>query len=527
MPKEKQKYKKPTLLRKIARWLGLVLVCLFLITAIIFQVSWKATALLLIMLLAYTVLPKTARKWFELSVAAVILALIIWVFLPDDNENWQPFAFDEELAAFEAGFHNPDSQNAAPLYNRLLEDYDSRKTRLTFLPAPECIFILSQPWLSREHPILTEWLQGHEKTISALTKACNIKMCRFGANLKLRTTDKLVIYRRQALKSWAVLLLLAGNNDRGQGRLDQALEKYLFALRIADHLDQQKQTNDLLMGFSIEGVVLPPLNRFVIETDASEEQLKLISGALKNIENNWCSDFSKCLEYDKFFVKNVFCNLAYQTNPQGRTRFSRDIASAISRRRLPSQTYWQKKSMKACAIGAWFFFPTTPQKTAQMIDKIFENAKALTDPNFPWGTEDLRSLPRFQLNCSYLIESLTNRSTRLYPPFHDVYLKRLAQRRAARLITAIKSSHIANSRWPETLDSIKSDAPPEAFIDPLNGGPFVYKLNGDDFILYSKGRNNIDEDGKREREGPDDLTIWPPDDRKPENNVEYSHVEQQ
>ena len=514
MPQEKQKNKKPHPLKKISRGVGLVLLCFFLIPALIFHAPWKVTVLLLIILLAYTALPKCARKWFELSAAAVVLALIIWVFLPDDNETWRPYTFDKELAALEAKYKIPDSENAADVYYWLLEYYDPRKFKLTFLPALERIFVLSQPWSSREHPIITEWLQDHAKTISSLPKACNIKPCRFPANIKLRTTDKLEIYRNQALKSWAVLLLLAGNNDRGEGRLDQALAKYLFALQIADHLDQQKQTNEILLGFSIEGVVLPPLNRFVIETNPSENQLRLVSDALKNLKNNWCSDFSKCLEYDKLFVKNAFCCVAYQTNPQGSARLSRNLTGGIFRRRLRTQTYWQKKSMKAYTIAAWLFLPSAPQKAVEMVDKIFEDANDLAEPDFPWGEENLRSLPRFKLNCRYLVESMTNRSTRLYPPFHDVYLKRLAQRRGARLLTAIKSYNITNGRWPENLDPIKSAAPPEAFIDPFNGGPFVYKLSDDGFELYSKGKNNIDENGKSEQGGPDDLPIWPPHDGK-------------
>ena len=58
---------------------------------------------------------------------------------------------------------------------------------------------------------------------------------------------------------------------------------------------------------------------------------------------------------------------------------------------------------------------------------------------------------------------------------------------------------------------------PETLIDPTNGGSFVYKLTEDSFILYSKGKNNIDEGGKADRNtGPDDCLIWPPERHKAE-----------
>lgn len=46
-------------------------------------------------------------------------------------------------------------------------------------------------------------------------------------------------------------------------------------------------------------------------------------------------------------------------------------------------------------------------------------------------------------------------------------------------------------------------------VDPLSNKSFVYKLTGNGFILYSKGINSIDEDG-RSNGGADDWIIWPP-----------------
>jgi hypothetical protein len=53
--------------------------------------------------------------------------------------------------------------------------------------------------------------------------------------------------------------------------------------------------------------------------------------------------------------------------------------------------------------------------------------------------------------------------------------------------------------------------------NPINGGSFVYKLTEEDFTLYSKGQNNIDEDGERNQSGADDWPIWPPLSRKTKN----------
>lgn len=478
--------------KKVIKWLGLGLLAFVLISALILQAPWKVTTLLAVIFLACTILPESFRKWFWLSAAAMVTALIIWVFLPEDNEGWRPYTLDDELAGLEARYAIPPEQNAATIYNRLLQDFDPREMRLAFLRPQVRKTALSGPWLSRDNPQLTQWLHSHKNVINTLLQARSIKTCRFPSNIELVLTDKSQVYRYSSLKSWAVLLLLSANNDAAESRLDRALSKYACAIQMAKHLYQQKRIIDFLIGFGIEGLTLPPLNSFVIEGQPSKNQLQLLSETLKNLKNNWCSDFSQCLEYDRLFVKNAFCSLVYQTNPKGRVRLSRNPAAAIGGRflpRMPAQTYWQRKSMKASTILGWLFLPATPQKAAQMIDTIYEKCRPMTKPEFPWGKENTFANPSLQLNCRFLVMSLTNRSTRLYSRFHDIYLKRLALRRGSRLLTAIKQYKTEHGTWPPNLEAIKSCAPTEAFIDPVTGRQFNYETHAQRFSLYGETEN--------------------------------------
>ena len=71
-----------------------------------------------------------------------------------------------------------------------------------------------------------------------------------------------------------------------------------------------------------------------------------------------------------------------------------------------------------------------------------------------------------------------------------------------------------NGHWPQSLDDIKSLAAEELFVDVINGGKFIYKLTDENFTLYSKGENNIDEKGVRYEKQPDgtktdDILFWP------------------
>jgi hypothetical protein len=104
------------------------------------------------------------------------------------------------------------------------------------------------------------------------------------------------------------------------------------------------------------------------------------------------------------------------------------------------------------------------------------------------------------------------------PVLDDVgimYLQNTVAARGVRMLIALRRHKNKFGDWPGTLDEIRSEVPVEMLVDPFNKGRFVYKLSDDGFALYSKGRNNMDEDGQYEsgsEKGPDDWPIWPPKD---------------
>jgi len=108
-----------------------------------------------------------------------------------------------------------------------------------------------------------------------------------------------------------------------------------------------------------------------------------------------------------------------------------------------------------------------------------------------------------------------------YYRIHDLYLRLAADRRGSQLLIALRRYKNEHGRWPENLDDVKHLAPAEIFVDPINNDSFVYKLTEENFTLYSKGKNNIDDGGRRSRnigtscalawvdEECDDWLIWP------------------
>ncbi|MHC4618195.1 MAG: hypothetical protein ACYTEQ_10635 [Planctomycetota bacterium] len=92
--------------------------------------------------------------------------------------------------------------------------------------------------------------------------------------------------------------------------------------------------------------------------------------------------------------------------------------------------------------------------------------------------------------------------------FKEIHLRVFAERRGTRILVALRRYKNKRAFWPGSLDEIKSLLPPQVTIDPTNNGPFIYTLTGNEFELYSRGENKIDEDG-RFRDTADDWPIWP------------------
>jgi hypothetical protein len=88
----------------------------------------------------------------------------------------------------------------------------------------------------------------------------------------------------------------------------------------------------------------------------------------------------------------------------------------------------------------------------------------------------------------------------------------LADRHGNHILILLRNYKDKTGHWPQSLDELQPLADKKIFIDPQNNGPFVYKTTEDDFILYGKGPNKIDEGGRFHLDGGDDWLIWPPKD---------------
>lgn len=486
--KQQPEKKKARLAWKIFRWIGLGLLVLWLIAAIIFQASWKLITLLTVILAVCIILPKPARKWFWFSAGVVVIALIIWVFLPENDEGWRPFTFEKELAELEAEYAIPDEQNAALAYDEISEnlDIDANQPEFFITSKPSA---KDEPWLSKDHPQTAEWLKGHQNTIEKLLQAAKKDKCIF-LPISVDTWELgEYMQRLPEMRQCAFLLVSSANNDMAEGRIDAGIEKYLCIIQMARHLYQQPVIIQHLVGFAIERMALEQLNWFVIEGRPGEQQLQLLSSSLISAEDNWGSNLCKILHFEKISAKNLLCSMTYEINPEGKIRLTRDLVARWRKQYpqdFPPLTYSQRKLNKARTIFFWLSYSLSPEKISEIVDASFEKCYAMAEPDFDWDKEPGELKIIWKAVYRMIIDFLTTLQCSSYYEIHESYLKNLAFRRGSQLLIAIKQYNNENGTWPDSLDSIKPIVPPEALIDPVTVNKFEYENHGKRFSLFGE-----------------------------------------
>jgi hypothetical protein len=384
------------------------------------------------------------RRVWLIAISFLVLAAAGWLLWMGIFPRHSRTA-DERLAEIEAARAIPDSENAATVYNELLQDPNA--TSLAD-GQPDSLVTeiygraLHEPWFSNNHPELAAWVRKYQSVIDRLLKAMPFDKCRF--RLVIDVADTTHGDRVRSMRRWGFLLAVAANNDIAEGRIDDATTKWQCLLRMEDHLRQQPDIFDQLLANHLGELALQSLVRFITTGNHAERHLQKMA-ALP----------------------------------------------------LPMRDHWAEYDREARVTDALIV-----QRVAEQIDLL----SSLRHP-----------IEAFRLfRVTRAVNSLADDQSR-FDTVGDLYRRNIATARGIRILVALRRYKDTNGRWPARLQEIQTRLPEEALTDPCNKGSFVYRLTPDGFRLYSRGQNNVDEEGTWDPDnGPDDWPIWPPRGRSPE-----------
>jgi hypothetical protein len=523
----------------IAKWLWVALLAAALAAGLIFQAPWKVSTLLAILIVTPTIIPKRARKYIYLTFAIVLLSLAVWVFLPEEDTGWRPYTLDEEIAAYRIKYAVPDDQNAAAIYEELLQTYDGSRFVLpqltedqlndpnagrTFAKAfiearpPNTFYpdfwndelddlTLFKPWSSAAYPELAAWLRDkHAATIDALMEASRRPFCRFEMTFDILDFP---YDRNSAMKDWAGLLTRAANNHWGDNRMDDAVEKYTAAIRTAA-LYSEYPPNGVVMGVDLAQPLLRPLRSFIMNAPLTKEQLDQVDEALESIAFDWQASWPIYLEQETLELQNSFLGYIYEVNETGKVRSKRSTEDPVRQRFgiESAEKPYQRVLAKIAAVFDWFYIPRDPHEAAAAFGRAFDGLKPMGEPEYDWNRETSFTWKSLKLHFDHFAELLILEST--YRKLHDLFLRTYAEERGARLLLALKSYQNSVHTLPADLAQVEGLVAPETLVDPITKDAYVYKQTGDTFTLYSKGKNGADDGGVSDHKtGADDVLIWP------------------
>lgn len=281
----------------VLRWLYAVGRCIavgimsaLLIAGLIAGAPWRINVVIGLLLANLIIVPRRLRICFDVIVGVIFIAIIVWVFSPDnDSQRWKPYAFDRELARAEADRMIPPEHNAANLYQTIFLEHDPETFDSELRRFDPYYRTLSDVWSTDEYPKVAKWLDDYGRAIGMVLGAARLPQCRFSLPVTQLARDEQML-RLNVMQRWAEVVLRSINKDLGEGRNDAAIEKIHALRRMAAHLYQQQTMFDLPVGLRIERRAFTAANTLVMRCNPTEEQLSSIG---KSCRSEWARTGSR------------------------------------------------------------------------------------------------------------------------------------------------------------------------------------------------------------------------------------------
>ncbi len=490
---------------RINKWTGRVIIGAMFLAALVFAAPWKVTLFLAYVFAWAELIPSSVTKSKRTTVfliVAVLVAWHVWLLLPSDPGDYEPFMFVEERARLEREHGVPADQNVSAVYMRLVEESDPNDRTLPSWVEESDKAVLRRPWKREEYPEIARWLDERQGMIGALRSLGAYRQCRFRMEPVLRTSEP-PNPRWKAARAWAYMLTMAADLKAGEGDVAGALQLHALNLKMADHHLQQLDMIDYLIGLAIYKMALNALSGLAVEGTPTPDELATMDALTATPGHEWTSTWRRIMRFDCLVMKNTCCRAVYEVNAKGKIRYSRSSYADYEGIKSPYQRSFYGKLI---ASGMWVVFPKSPWKFARRIDERYTQFSQIGRSDIDVEPPDTRHRSRFRANHEYVLDMFMDIMEPAYHKVGAIGTRGVATRRACRIILLLRRHKDETGRWPASLDEVAAGGDPELWTDPLNGGSFMYQLDGQAFRLYSKGRNGTDEDGA----GGDDLSFWPP-----------------
>ena len=351
-----------------------------------------------------------------------------------------------------------------------------------------------KPWVASDYPEVKEWLDQNAVPLKHIENGLAKPFCYFPyVNEKDETNVVLGMDNPEdeMKEDIADLLKVRAMLHLGNGDTEKAIVDLLRLYTLAHMAADKEMLVERLTGCRIESRAYRGWKQVIYQGKLSAKQALAFHEKLSNLRDSF--NLEETID--------VFCRSeGLDTLISTLTRASEEGGKKFLGGCSPLASY--DRTMAAKRLNGWYDkivactkLPYYEREDAY--DKVDLELKKLQESVGEMTSENAAKL--FWRGHQYRTKWMTDHITLMVMPnyngisytYETAYTRRdLLQ--VAMLLIAYKAEH---KSYPKSLDQLASQYAAKIPLDRFTGKPLVYRLEGDEFLLYSFSRNGRDDDG--------------------------------
>jgi hypothetical protein len=419
------------------------------------------------------------RKWLRRIVLALVLLVAVVLVvrivagivlqreynakLAELRKAGEPLKLDE-LATPEI----PAGENAAVYYDaafallEYLREMGSRKA--------DKVIYDKGPWTPERLVEAHKLLDPMGEALALLRKGGGLPKCRYAGYYA--DTDPMRMRRYAKIQAAGRLLRFASQVSLEEGKPDAAVADCVQIIRLARSLDSDPIVLSVLVSIALDGIALKQLATVMDRSDPSSDALREAMTALGDPDDR--TRFIRALRGDRCAgLEQYSVMLGDSTAPPNRPDLhtigwlARPIFLADAIRYLDG-------------MGRLIELEGTPRWKARsdwyrLYAEFIQKDEGGQEPSWP--------LPLARWVLTALLTGV------------QVFEEVVARKEDAQLAIALRLFRIKNGHYPAALSELVPEFLNKLPIDPFSGKDFIYRVEGNGFIVYSVGFTGVDHGG--------------------------------
>ena len=363
----------------------------------------------------------------------------------------------------------PDKQNAALLYELAFEKVDVTSKEVERL---EKLADKRDPLTPQEMRELQTLLKNYEDPLRLMREGTKRRQCRFTFNYG-RPWYKRDMSHLRHLSLFASWLRLASHTHLAGGKLDEAVQECVTIVRLAHSLGGEPDMVTMLVQMGIYGNGFKALENVMDRSDPSPTTLRQFVEAVGKVDDR---------------SRFVFAMQAERAEWLPKIRRGFDVPReylegvTLGERGPPSSRRLSGFILRAWHLADGLEYLDLMGKYVALAGKPWHKARGEWEGQYE-RIQRMASPFRAPVTFYLVVGG--------YQQTAHNFERLIARKALAKLAVALRRYRMKHGRYPESLAALVPEFAKKLPVDPFNGTDFIYRIDGQGFILYS-----VDVDGK-------------------------------